>query len=120
MRSVVGRGRLLVAGALCALAGLGAPSADGASTRSCSPVVNPYEGSRFDGVDLRRIRATGVSCRSARRVVREAHFRALELTPPSSGVRRFRWRGWRVTGDLRGGDDTYVARRDGKRISWIF
>ena len=117
---LVGRKRLFATGALCALAGIGAATAEGATTRSCRPVVNPYEGSRFDGVDLRRIRATGVSCRTARRVVRGAHYRALELPPPGSGVRRFSWRGWRVTGDLRGPDDVYVARRDRKRVRWIF
>lgn len=120
MRSVVGRKPLLVTGALCALAGVGAPAAEGATTRSCKPVVNPYEGSRFDGVDLRRIRATGVSCRTARLVAREGHFRAIEIPPPRSGVRRLTWRGWRITGDLRGDDDTYVARRGTRRVRWIF
>ena len=97
MRSVVCRKRLLMTGALCALAGVGAPGAEGASSRSCSPVVNPYPGSRYEGVDLTRIRATGVSCRRARRVARGAHRKALGMTPPPSGVRRFTWRGWRVS-----------------------
>ena len=115
-----GRTRLLVAGAVCAVIWLPAPSAEAASTRSCRPVVNPYPDSRFEGVDLRRIRATGVSCRTARRVARRAHRKALGLPLPSGGVRRFRWRSWRVTGDLRGSTDRYVARRDGDRVRWVF
>jgi hypothetical protein len=37
-----------------------------------------------------------------------------------SGVRQFNWNGWRVTGDLRGSSDRYVAKRDGKRVRWVF
>lgn len=120
MRSVVGRKRLVMTGAMCALAGVGAPIADGASVRSCSPVLNPYSGTRYEGVDLERIRANGVSCRGARRVARGAHRKALGLTPPVSGVRRFTWNGWRVTGDLRGSSDRYLATRGRKRVRWVF
>ena len=120
MRSVVGGTRLLLTGALCALAAMGAPSAEAGVVRSCSPVLNPYPGTRFEGSDLRRIRAIGVSCRGARRVARGAHRRALSLTPPPSGVRRFSWYGWRVTGDLRGSSDRYVARRGSRRVRWVF
>jgi hypothetical protein len=119
VRSSAGK-RLLVAAALCVLAGVGAPAADAASTSSCARVVNPYPGTRYEGVDLRKIRATGVSCPMARRVARGAHRKALGLTPPRSGVRRFSWHGWRVTGDLRGSSDRYLARRDGKRVRWVF
>lgn len=114
---------LLVAMVLGGLAVPGAavmPSAEARSTRSCSPVMNPYAGTRYEGVDLRRVRATGLSCRSARRVASRAHRKALGLTPPASGVRRFTWNGWRVTGDLRGASDRYVATRHGKRVSWRF
>lgn len=119
---MVGRAgqRLLLAGALCALWALAAPSAQGAAAHSCGRVVNPYPDTRYEGVDLRRIRATGVSCRRARKVARGAHYKALGLTPPVSGVRRFNWRGWRVTGDLRGSSDRYVAKRDAKRVRWVF
>jgi len=96
------------------------PSAEAHATRSCAPVMNPYSGTRYEGVDLRRIRATGLSCRSARRVASRAHRKALGLTPPPSGVLRFTWNGWRVSGDLRGSSDRYVATRDGKRVSWRF
>lgn len=119
MRSVTGQKRLLVA-ALCVLAVVGTASAEGASARSCGRVANPYPGTRYEGVDLRRIRARGVSCRAARRVARGAHRRALALTPPSSGVRRFTWHRWRVTGDLRGSADRYLATRGGKRVRWVF
>jgi hypothetical protein len=88
--------------------------------RQCRPVVNPYTGTRYAGVNLRQIRSIGVRCPVARRVARKAHYKALGLPVPVSGVRRFRWQGWSVTGDLRPASDRYVARRDRKRISWRF
>lgn len=91
-----------------------------ATTASCAPVVNPYKGTRYDGVDLSRIRATGVSCSEARRVARGAHGKALGLTPPPSGIRRFNWNGWRVTGDLRGPTDSYTATNGTRRVRWRF
>ena len=117
-----GRKRLLLAGALCALVAAGTQGGldAEASVRSCAPIVNPYPDTRYEGADLRRIRADGVSCRRARRVARGAHHEALGITPPVSGVRRFDWRGWRVTGDLRGASDRYVAKRDGRRVRWVF
>jgi hypothetical protein len=106
--------------ALGAVAWVGPSSALGASTRSCHPVVNPYPGTRYEGVNLSKIRATGVSCRTARRIARRAHRKALGLTPPPSGVRRFTWHGWQVTGNLRGPSDSYVARRAAKQVRWRF
>ena len=105
----------------CALAGgLGAPAAEAASSKPCNRIVNPYDGTRYEGTDIRRIRAVRVSCRRARRVARRAHRKGLGMTPPPSGVRRYRWNGWRVTGDLRGNNDRYVARRGTKRVRWVF
>jgi hypothetical protein len=92
----------------------------GAVIRRCRPVVNPYRGSRYAGVNLRQIRSTEVRCPVARRVARKAHYKALGLSVPPSGVRRFRWHGWSVVGDLRPASDSYVATRDGRRISWRF
>jgi hypothetical protein len=112
--------RLFMAAAVCAALGFAAVGADAASARSCRPVVNPYPDTRFEGADLRGIRATGVSCRVARRVARRAQRKALGLPLPRDGVRRFRWRGWRVRGDLRRSDDRYVARRGDDRVRWIF
>ena len=112
--------RLLVVAVVCAAVGAGVPSAEAASTRNCGSIDNPYPGTRYEGVDLKRVLARGVSCRGARRVARGAHRKALGMTPPPSGVRRFRWNGWRVTGDLRGPSDRYVARRGGKRVRWVF
>jgi hypothetical protein len=109
-----------LAAVLCAAVLLAPASASAAVTRSCGSVADPYPGTRFAGIDLRSIRATGVSCRTARRVARGAHRKALGLTPPESGVRRFGWNGWRVTGDLRGNDDRYVATRNGARVRWLF
>ena len=113
---------LALVAALCALAGAigGGPDARAASSTPCGSVTNPYPGTRYEGVDLRRIRAVRVSCGTARGVARGAHRKALGLTPTQSGVRRFNWRGWRVTGDLRGPDDRYVATRGGRRVRWIF
>lgn len=115
--------RRLAAVVACAAASVawtpGAP-AEASPIRPCKPVVNPYPGTRYEGSDLRRIRATAVSCARARRVARGAHRKALGLTPPPSGVRRFRWNGWRVTGDLRGDDDRYIAVRGGRRVRWVF
>jgi hypothetical protein len=55
--------------------------------------------------------ATAIICNTARRVARGAHRRVLGMTPPASGVRRFSWNGWQITGDLRGNSDRYVAKR---------
>jgi hypothetical protein len=112
--------RPLMAAALCVAIGLSVVGVEAASARSCRPVLNPYPDTRFEGADLRRIRATGVSCRVARRVARRAQRKALGLPLPRNGVRRFRWRGWRVRGDLRGSTDRYLARRGGGRVRWIF
>ena len=120
MRRVLGRKRLAIAGAVCALASGSASSAEAATTRSCAPVVNPYPDTKYEGVDLTEIRATKVWCSSARAVARGAHRKALGLTPPPSGVRHFTWHRWRVTGDLRGSMDSYVARRGTKRVRWRF
>ena len=111
-----------IAVGLAALCCLPPPVAAGAQApvRHCRPVLNPYPDTRYEGVDLTRIRATGVKCRRARRVARGAHYEALGLPPPLTGVRRFNWHGWRVRGDLRGDSDRYVARRDGKRVRWRF
>jgi hypothetical protein len=119
-RGVVAARRLLAIGALAVAVGIGAASAQGAATVSCNRVVNPYPGTRYEGADLRRIRATGLSCTTARKVVRGAHRKALGITPPVSGVRHFTWNGWTVTGDLRGSSDTYVAARGSKRVRWVF
>jgi hypothetical protein len=89
--------------------------------RSCEPVRNPYAGSRYEGADLSRIRALGVSCLTARRVAKGAHRKALGLSVPSSGIRTFRWRRWNVTGDLRGPEDRYLAKKaGGGRVRWRF
>jgi hypothetical protein len=103
-----------------ALLAAGAPPAHSASAKPCNPVVNPYEGTRYEGVDLTQIRATGVSCATARRTATGAHRRALGLTPSSSGIRRFTWSGWRVTGDLRGDSDRYTARKGDRLVRWRF
>jgi hypothetical protein len=91
-----------------------------ASDRDCRPVLDPYPGTRFAGEDLTRIRAEGVSCRTARRVARRAHAKALRLPVPASGIRRFTWRSWNVRGDVRPARDEYVAKRGEQRVRWRF
>ena len=105
--------------AICAATTLLAPAAAGAKTRSCKSVVNPYPNSRYEGVNLSRIRATAVSCPGARKVAKGAHYKALGLTP-TGPIRRFAWRGWRIKGDLRGSSDRYLAKKGKRRVTWRF
>ncbi len=97
-----------------------APTAGAASYTSCKPVVNPYAGSRYDGVNLSSIRVLNGSCSGARVVAKGAHRKALGLTPSASPIRRFFWGGWRVKGDLRGDSDRYLAVKGSKRVRWRF
>ena len=107
--------------ALVLVAALVSPPAQAATVKRCKPVLNPYPGTRFHDVDLTRIRATGVSCRIARRVARGAQRKGLGLPPPVSGIRRFGYRGWTVIGDIRGQVDRYLAKAPGgKRVRWRF
>ena len=92
----------------------------GASAAKCENVVNPYEGTRYEGVDLSRIRTDGVGCEKARRVARRAHRKALKLVPNPNGILRFEWHSWKVKGDLKPTSDRYVAKRNGKRVRWRF
>ena len=92
----------------------------GASGKSCSSVVNPYPGSRFDGVNLSQIRAKGISCPRARKVAKEAHRKALGLTPTPSGKSQFGWNGWTVSENLRPASDKYTAKRKGQSVRWRF
>ena len=113
------RSLVTVAGAVC-VGLLAAPGADAASYKSCKPVVNPYEGSRYDGVNLSSIRVLNGSCGGARAVAKGAHRKALGLTPSPTPIRRLSWGGWRVRGDLRGDHDTYLAVKGSKRVRWRF
>jgi len=97
-----------------------ASTAGAASYKSCKPVVNPYPGTRYDGVNLSSIRVLNGSCSGARLVAKGAHRKALGLTPSPSAIRRFAWGGWRVKGDLRGDSDRYLAVKGSKRVRWRF
>ena len=112
--------RVALAGIACsiALAGSSPVPAD-AALRACKPVLDPYPGTRYAGVDLTRIRTSVRSCETARRVARRAHRKALR-TAPTGRFRRFTWHGWAVTGDLRPDHDRYVARKDGRQVRWRF
>jgi hypothetical protein len=44
------------------------PAGAQADYKRCSPVIDIFDGTRYAGSDLYRIRAQGVTCRTARRV----------------------------------------------------
>jgi hypothetical protein len=111
--------RLVAIAILLGLA-LAAAAPDTASARACAPVVNPYPGTRYEGINLSKIRAAGLPCAKARKVARGAHRKALGITPPPSGIRTFQWQGWTVTGNLRPASDKYTATRGGDRVNWRF
>jgi hypothetical protein len=104
--------------AAVSIALVGSAPAD-AALRACKPVRDPYPNTRYAGVDLTRIRTSAGSCETARRVARRAHRKALRTTP-TGRYRRFTWRGWSVTGDLRPDHDRYVARKAGRVVRWRF
>jgi hypothetical protein len=113
---------LALAFAAAALFAIAAAPAD-AAVKSCASIrnVSQLDGTRFAGSDIFRIRAQGVSCTTARRIARGATLRALGITPPLSGIKRFRYQSYSVSDDLRGNDDRYTARGSGsKRITWLF
>ena len=62
--------------------------------------------------------AAGVA-EDARNVARGAYCKALGI-PVTGPIRRFAWHGWRVTGDLRGANDRYTARKGTRRVRWRF
>ena len=94
--------------------------ADATTNRACRPVVNPYPNTRYEGINLSRIRSEGIRCQPARRVARRAHAKALGMSPNRNGILRFRWNGWMVVGDLRPPSDRYVARKYGRQVRWRF
>ena len=104
-----------------ALALLLPSTASAADYKPCSPIIDPYAGTRYEGSDLYRIRALDVSCRTARHVVRRGHYKALADVPDASGFVHVTYRRWSIMGDLRGNTDRYVAKASGgKRIRWFF
>jgi hypothetical protein len=108
--------------AIAALLAIAAAPAD-AAFKSCASIrnVSQLDGTRFAGSDIFRIRAQGVSCTTARRIARGATIRALGITPPLSGIKRFRYQSYSVSDNLRGNNDRYSATGSGtKRITWLF
>jgi hypothetical protein len=113
--------KTLVAVAVLAAALASAPATASAAFKRCAPVRNVFEGTRYEGSDLYRIRAEGVSCRAARRVARRGTRRGVAATPDSTGHVRVSYRSWSIVGDLRGDADTYRARSgERKRVRWLF
>jgi hypothetical protein len=118
----VGRMRRLARTVVVAAMVLAVTTASAAATdgRVCGSIRDPYPGTRYENTPLSNITALGVTCTIARQVARGAHRRALRLTPPPSGIRRFSWNGWSVEGDLRGDVDHYVATKGEQRVRWRF
>lgn len=110
---------MVVIGLVAVVAGPAASPA-AAAEKACERVRNPYPGTRYDGVDLTNIRTMRASCRTARRVARHAHRKALQEPPSADGIRTLTWNGWRVRGDLRPDRDKYVARKGTRRVRWRF
>lgn len=111
--------RFAVAAACSVALAASSPAHAEAALRACRPVLDPYPGTRYAGVDLTRIRTSAASCETARRVARGAHREALRR-PATGRFRRLTWHGWAVTGDLRPDRDRYVARKDGRQVRWRF
>jgi hypothetical protein len=106
--------------ALAALV-LAVPPPAGADFKSCAPVRNVFEGSRYEGSDLYRIRAQAVSCRTARRVARRGTYKAVAATPDATGHVRVTYRRWSIVDDLRGDVDRFRARAsERKRVRWLW
>ena len=105
-----------------ALAVLASPVATAdAAFKRCRPVVNIFDGTRYEGSDLYRIRAQHTSCRTARRVAYRGTRKAVAATPNRRGIMVVRYRRWRVVDDLTGSIDRFRARaRGGKRVRWLF
>jgi hypothetical protein len=121
-RSISARARRLAAATSLALTFVaGAPATADAAFKRCRPVLNVLDGTRYEGSDLYRVRAEGVSCRTARRVARRGTAKAVRATPDASGIVRVRYRRWRVVDDLRGPVDRFRARARGQKlIRWLF
>jgi hypothetical protein len=91
-----------------------------AAAKRCDPVKNPYPGTQYDGVDLTKIRTNKASCRTARRVARKAHYKAVWIGTSQGPIVRLTWHGWRVRGDLRPDHDPYIARKGTRWVRWRF
>jgi hypothetical protein len=97
-----------------------APATAYADFTRCRPVIGIFDGTRYAGSDLYRIRAQGVSCATARRVVLRGTYRGVAGVPDPDGRVRVNYRRWTVIGDLRGDADRYRAlAHGGKRVRWI-
>jgi hypothetical protein len=113
------RNTVTVAAALALALGSAAPAE--AAFKPCRPVVDIFDGTRYTGSDLSRIRAQGVSCTTARRVALRGTYRGVAGVPDPDGRVRVTYRSWTVIGDLRGDEDHYRALAPGrKRVRWIF
>jgi hypothetical protein len=89
--------------------------------RACAPVRDVFQGTRYEGSDLYRVRARGVSCQTARRVARNGTELAVAEAPDSTGRVVVSYRNWTVFDDLRRPVDRFVAKaKGGKRVRWLF
>lgn len=123
MSQALPRGRLALTCAAMLLASGVASQGAGGSTdyRACAPVRDVFQGTRYEGSDLYRVRTRGVSCRTARRVARNGTELAVAEVPDSAGRVVVSYRNWTVFDDLRRSVDRFVAKaKGGKRVRWLF
>jgi hypothetical protein len=98
--------------------GVSAVGASNAAAASCGSLKDPFSGTRFSGEAVSSIRASGVSCATARGLAKKATLRGLIMGKTDSGKKRFTIDGYRVRGDLRGTPGRYTATNGNRRISW--
>ncbi len=111
---------LLTAALVAGLVAAAAAPAD-AAARSCRPVRNVFDDTRYAGSDLFRIRAEAVSCRRARKLAHRATYKAIGIPAAGGPIKRFSVDGWRVVDDLRGDADRLRATASGgRRVTWRF
>jgi len=108
---------IMAAAAAAVLGTAAAPAPAAAATKACKPVYNVFDGTRYEGSDLYRIRAKGVSCRSARKLAWKATHKAQSFTPIHP-ILHFRVGSWHVSDDLRRAVDRLFARAGARTVSW--
>jgi hypothetical protein len=110
-----------LAAGLALMIALVAPAAGQAAYKPCEPVLNIFEGSRYEGSKLYNIRAQGVTCATARRVARRGTYKAVADVPDAHGRVKVSYRRWTIFDDLRASVDRFVAKAPNrKRVRWLF
>jgi hypothetical protein len=98
--------------------GLSLVGASDAAAASCGTLRDPFKGTRYSDVSVRSIRASGVSCATARTLAAKATYRGLIIGTAPSGVRRYSLDGYRVRRDTRATPERFTAKDGKRRVSW--